>query len=103
MAAHTISVLPTPVDNTAETKYVNGDKRYIKIQNPGMAVGLTRTPQKTRVREKQSWAMFPPVSACSIPAITMELNVELNMRKIRISKNMVPLRSVTESVGIAFL
>lgn len=43
--------------------------------------------------------MFPPVSACSMPAMTMELKVDANNMKIKISRNIVPPRSVTLFVG----
>lgn len=46
--------------------------------------------------------MLLPVSGCSMPAISMELNVDVNIRKIRIRRNIVPPRNVTESVGYAF-
>jgi hypothetical protein len=32
-----------PTDRTAETRYVKGLTRYMKIQKPGRALGLTRT------------------------------------------------------------
>jgi hypothetical protein len=59
-------------------------------------------PQKISDREKRSWAKLPPVSADSIPAMTMELKVELNIRNSHRRRNMVPALSVTASVGIAF-
>jgi hypothetical protein len=56
-------------------------------------------PLKIRQSENRSCAMFPPVSACSMPAMIMELKVDANNMKIKISRNMVPPRSVTLFVG----
>ena len=59
-------------------------------------------PLKIRHIENNSCAMFDPVSACSIPAIMIEVNVDVNIRKIRINRNIVPPRIITESVAYAF-
>lgn len=117
-AAQTTFVCARPVDRTAETRYVNGETRYMNIQKPGSAVGVARTllevrndnhkdmcrqthPQNTRQNENSSCAMFPPVSGCSIPAITIELKVDVNSRNSSISRNIVPPRDTTECVGSA--
>ena len=56
--------------------------------------GWGRTyPQKIRVREKSSCAMFPAVSAVSIPATTISVNVEVKIRNAQTSKNIRPPRS----------
>lgn len=59
-------------------------------------------PLKMRHMENNSCAMLLPVSGFSIPAITIDPNVEANIRKIRINRNIVPPRSMTEFVGDAF-
>lgn len=43
MEEHSTVVWATPTDNTALTIYVNGEMRYMKIQKPGRALGVTRT------------------------------------------------------------
>lgn len=43
MEEHSTVVWARPTDNTALTMYVKGETRYMKIQNPGRAVGVTRT------------------------------------------------------------
>lgn len=83
----------TPVESIAETRYVNGETRYMKIQKRGILSGVARTPQKIRQREKIRLAMLPPVSARSIPAITMWAKVDVNRRKVQISKNIRAPRS----------
>ena len=81
---------------------MKGDTRYMKIQKRGKTLGLARTPQKTRVKENMSCAMLPPVSAVSMAAITMVVNVDVKRRNSQISKNIRPPRSVTAPVGSAF-
>lgn len=63
-----------------------------------MQVRVTN-PLKIRHNENRSWAIFPPVSGCSTPAMIMELNVDVKSMKMRISRNIVPPRSVTVWVG----
>lgn len=92
----------TPVANMPDTRYVNGETRYIKIQKPGSWEGVARTPQKIRHREKSKLAMLPPVSASSIPAIIICANVEVKRRKDRINRNIKAPRSWTALVGSAF-
>lgn len=80
---------------------MKGERRYMKIQKPGRVAGVARTlrglvsmgfwglcvawmemayPQKINVREKRSCAMFPAVSADSIPATTMSVNVDVKSK-----------------------
>ena len=86
-----------------EKTHVKGDTRYMKIQNLGKAEGLARTPQKMRVREKSKLAMLPAVSADSIPAMTIEVNVEVKRRNSWQKRKKRAPRSCTELVGMAFL
>ena len=55
-----------------------------------------------RHSENNSCPILLPVSADSIPAITIELKVDAKSKNNRISKNIVPPRDITASVGIAF-
>lgn len=55
-----------------------------------------------RLIENSICAILLPVSACSMPAIIIDPNVEANIKKIKINRNIVPPRSITESVGYAF-
>ncbi|KAJ9318100.1 hypothetical protein DTO271D3_1357 [Paecilomyces variotii] len=50
----------------------------------------------TRHSENINCATLPPVSACSIPAMTMEQKVDVNIINTRTSKNIVPLRDAKE-------
>lgn len=59
-------------------------------------------PQKTRQSENSNCAICPPVSGSSIPAITMMVKVDVNIMNSRISRNIVPPRSITALVGSAF-
>lgn len=43
---HSTSFLARPVESTADIRYVNGDTRYMKIQNPGKASGVASTLTK---------------------------------------------------------
>ena len=52
-------------------------------------------PQNIKVNEKSSCAMFPAVSAVSIPATTIVLKVEVKSKKTQTSKNIRPPRSWT--------
>ncbi|KAJ9354677.1 hypothetical protein DTO280E4_6742 [Paecilomyces variotii] len=57
----------------------------------------------TRHSENINCATLPPVSACSIPAMTMEQNVDVKIINTRTSKNIVPLRDGTQkNIGISF-
>lgn len=94
-ASHTTFVLARPVDIIPDTRYVKGETRYMKIQKPGRAVGLARTPQKMRQRENIRLAIFPAVSAESIPAIIKSVKVDVKIRNAQTKANMRPLRSVT--------
>lgn len=94
MSEQTTLAFARPVDSIPETRYVKGETRYMKIQNLGMADGPTSTPQKIRQRENMRDAIPPPPSAVSIPAITMFVNVEANIRNANTKRNMSPLRSV---------
>jgi hypothetical protein len=49
MPEHWTVVPDRPTDSTADTRYVKGDIRYMKIQKPGRAVGDTKT-LKLKVR-----------------------------------------------------
>src|SRR5947208_15058670 len=91
--AHVTLAVARPVDSTAETRYVKGERRYMKIQKPGNAVGDVRTPQKTRQSENIKLAILPPVSASSIAAMTMCAKVEVKIRNMKMSRNMRAPRS----------
>ena len=111
MEEQVISLLARPVESMPSTRYVNGETRYMKIQNPGRAVGLARTlefllvmdlnvaeasetyPQKINVKEKSSWAMFPAVSAVSMPAIIMSVKVEVKIKNTQTKRNISAPRS----------
>lgn len=43
---HSTSFLARPVESTADIRYVNGETRYMKIQNPGKASGVASTLNK---------------------------------------------------------
>jgi hypothetical protein len=43
MLEHSAVPPDSPVESTAETRYVNGETRYMKIQKRGNADGLART------------------------------------------------------------
>lgn len=89
-----VAVAPeTPVDSIAETRYVKGETRYMKIQKPGICEGVARTPQKIRQRENSKLAKLPPVSARSIPAIIMCAKVEVKSKKDQMSRNISAPRS----------
>jgi hypothetical protein len=60
-------------------RYVSGDTRYMKIQNPGSAFGGCMTPLKTRVSMNMSVAMVPPVSASGRAEMTRAAKVDVNM------------------------
>lgn len=102
MESHTTCVLARPVDIIPDTRYVKGETRYIKIQNPGRAVGLARTPQKMRQRENIRLATFPAFSAESMPAMMKSVKVDVKRRKAQMKANMRPLRSLTALVISAF-
>ena len=99
----TTFVFAMPTDNIPSTRYVKGLTRYMKIQKPGKTDGDAKTPQKTSVRENMRLAMLPPVSAVSIAAMTMVVKVDVKSKKVQMSRNISPPRSVTASVGEAFL
>lgn len=80
------------------TRYVKGETRYMKIQNPGRAVGPRRTPQKSRDSEKSKLAMLPPFSAVSTPAMIMCEKVDENMIKVTIKSHICAPRSVVVPV-----
>lgn len=50
--------------------YEKGEMRYIQIHQPSVS-GPARTPQKIKHSENIKLAMFPPVSALGIAAMTM--------------------------------
>lgn len=56
-------------------------------------------PQKIKHIEKSKLAMLPPVSARSTPAMIICANVDVNMRKFQMKRNIKPDRSVIESVA----
>jgi len=95
-----VSLRPTP--RIPSTKYVKGDTLYMKIQNRGRLPEDDKTPQKTRHNEKRRLATLPPFSAESIPAITMLVNVDVNIKNAQMNRNMRPPRSLTAFVGMAF-
>lgn len=60
MDEHSTSFLARPVESTADIRYVNGETRYMKIQNPGKASGVASTLKGKRVSpnlppEKSTW------------------------------------------------
>jgi hypothetical protein len=77
----------------------------MNIQKPGRAWGVARTldgesacdveekerndayPQKINVSENIRLATVPPVSATSIPAMTMFVNVEVKRRNAKMKRN----------------
>ena len=59
-------------------------------------------PQKIKVMEKKSWAMFPAVSAVSIPATIRLVKVDVKSKNAQMKRNIRPLRSVIAPVGSAF-
>lgn len=82
---------------------MKGETLYINIQKRGRTDGPARTPQKMRQRENIKFAMLPPVSAESTPAIIIFVKVEVKSRNVQTSRNInIPL-SETWSYGIAFL
>src|SRR5687767_3882082 len=90
---HVTSTLARPVDNTADTQYVNGDTRYMKIQNFGSVDGPASTPQKSRHMLKRTLAMLPPASAVSTRAIQAWAKVQVKTRNCQKSSHMRPDRS----------
>ncbi|KAJ9388749.1 hypothetical protein DTO063F5_2397 [Paecilomyces variotii] len=76
----------------------------MKIQKPGSEALGTRTlsrilPDTVRT----STALRYRLSACSIPAMTMEQKVDVKIINTRTSKNIVPLRDGTQkNIGISF-
>ena len=66
----------------------------------GRAAGVELT-QKIKDSENIRLAMLPAVSAVSMAATVMSVNVEANMRNAQSSRNISPPRSVTAFVGIA--
>ncbi len=67
----------------------------MKIQNPGSAVGLCRTPLKVNIRENMSVATLPAVSASGIAAMIMCANVEVNTRNSITKSNIKALVSLS--------
>jgi len=81
MAEHSTVVSATAVTSIPSTKYVNGETRYMKIQNPGRFSAGCKTlkvssftcttergetyPQKIRDMEKAKLAKLPAFSAVS--------------------------------------
>jgi hypothetical protein len=77
----------------------------MKIQKPGRVWGVARTldgelacdveeegrndayPEKINVSENIRFAMVPPVSATSIPAMTVFVNVDVKRRNARMKRN----------------
>lgn len=70
----------------------------MKIQNPGIALGPTKTPLNRRHNENNTLAMFEAVSAVAIPAIIRCANVLLNRINSSTNKNCVAPRETTASV-----
>lgn len=68
-----------PVDVIPATRYVSGETRYMKIQNPGRADGGCITPLKVKVMMNISVAMVPPVSASGRAEITSEAKVDVKI------------------------
>ena len=101
LAAQTTFVLATPTESIASTRYVKGETRYMKIQKWGKTEGEAKTPQKTSVSENIKFAMLPAVSAVSIAATTMVVNVDVKRRNSHMRRNIRPPRSVTALVGSA--
>jgi hypothetical protein len=60
-------------------RYVKGETRYMKIQNPGRALGGCITPLKVKVMMNMSVAMVPPVSASGRDDITRDAKVDVKM------------------------
>jgi len=54
---------------------VRGQTRYMKIQNPGRALGGWKTPLNVNVSENISVAMLPAVSASGSAEINICANV----------------------------
>lgn len=102
MEAHSIFVFANPVESIPSTRYVNGLTLYMKIQKPGSVLGPARTPQKINVKLKSRLAIFPAVSAVSIPAIMACVKVLANIKKAQTSRNIKAPRSWTCPSGIAF-
>jgi hypothetical protein len=60
-------------------RYVSGETRYMKIQNPGRAFGGCITPLKVKAMINKSVAMVPPVSASGRDEITKDAKVDVKM------------------------
>lgn len=71
---------------------VKGDTRYMKIQNPGRAVGGWKTPLNDRAMENISVAILPAVSASGIAAISMCANVLVKTKNCTMSSSTNPWR-----------
>lgn len=120
MELHTTSELASPTEIIPDTKYVKGEMRYMKIQNPGSVCGDAKTlfssintlhtffrgkgsahPQKIKHSENIRFATFPAVSAVSIPATTKSVNVPANIRKLQMKRNINAPRDAISLVGSA--
>lgn len=64
---------------------------------------MSTYPQKIKVSENNICATLPAVSAVSIPATTICVNVDVNIRKTQTNKNISAPRSCTCPSGMAFL
>uniref|UniRef100_A0A1Y1NI02 Uncharacterized protein n=1 Tax=Photinus pyralis TaxID=7054 RepID=A0A1Y1NI02_PHOPY len=101
LAAQITLVLATPVDNMPDTRYVNGETRYMKIQNRGRVSGVARTPQKIKQSVNSKLARLPPASAVSNPATIKVEKVPVKSINMSRKRNMRAPRSATASVGMA--
>lgn len=60
-----------------------------------VAKGSMAYPLKISVKEKSSWAIFPAVSAVSIPAMTISVKVDVKSKKTQTKRNISAPRSWT--------
>ena len=75
--------------------------RYMKIQKRGKTKGPARIPQNIRVNKNKRFPIFPPVSAVSMAAITILVNVDINSKNSQTRRNIRLLHSVTAFIGRA--
>ena len=102
-SVHWTNVLDNPTPRSPSTRYVYGERRYMKIQNLGKTLGPARTlvllelrveggeftyPQKIKQRENIKFPMLEAVSAVSIPAMSASVNVETYIMKSQTYRNM---------------
>jgi hypothetical protein len=98
LSEHVAGALERAVPTKPSTKYVKGLTRYMKVQKPGICVGLARIPQNVNIMTVRIPTIPPATSALSIPAMMRCAKVLENKKKTQIKRKTKTPRECSASV-----